>query len=230
MGPPNNRESKMKRFVVLALSAVAFISVAGTFDTEDYFSMTLPDDWIRIPPEVLDVYPGTAMEGEVAPVETYDYGFQLESAGEWFSYPCILVQVRNNVGRYTTGELAQFMEQQGDVVDARLERDNTFYSGIVEKDGVAVMIGRQLTEYGFIQLNGFCAAESLPEYEEAFRSAFASLKIDEAIRYKPQLTDNAPVWRGINLGILGLALVLSALVGGVLWFIYAMILRMIRRK
>lgn len=216
-----------KQLIAACMVMLAVVAGAGTFETEDLFSITLPSGWVRMPDNVMLTYAeNVAQQSPDAPAEVYDYGFQLESAQEWFSYPCILVQVQN-IGRFSTGDLERFAQNaEGEVSSMN---NDTLFMDVHEMDGVKVLVARQLTEYGFIELSGFATADTFEEYEAAFRDAFSSLQIDELLQYKPQITDNAPVVGSINLGKVVLVFVQAALIGGGLWLVYGLLKRLIRR-
>lgn len=211
----------MKKVVAICLVSLAVSAGAGTFETEDLFSITLPHGWVRMPDDVLVSY-------AEAKNEVYDYGFQLSDAEKWLAYPCILVQA-NYDGRYSTGDLERFAEDSGGNI-ADYDAGKALFTEVLVQDGIKVLVGRQLTEYGFIELKGFAPEEAFDEYEGVFREAFSKLKIDELIQYKPQITDNAPVVGNINLGKAVIVCVQAALIGGVLWLVYSLIKRTVTRS
>lgn len=219
----------MKTKLIACLAAVALSAVGGTFETDDMFSITLPEGWVAIPDTVLAEYSDSlAVSEEAEEVQWYDYGYQLGETGEWLTYPCILVQV-NMMGRYSTGAMERFKASAStDAVS--LANKNTLLMEVRERDGVKVLAGRQLTEYGYIELTGFAPADEFDQYADVFRSIFSSLVIDEAIAYKPRLSDNAPVIGSINLGKVLAVCVQGALVGAVLWGVYTLLRRTFRHK
>ncbi len=218
-----------KRVITLYLAALVVSAGAGSFETEDLFSIALPKGWVRMPDDVLVSYAEAAAEtASEEPAQVYDYGFQLSSSEEWFSYPCILVQVKN-IGRFSTGDLERFAEStEGST--SQLNDDKSLIIEVHERDGIDVLVGRQLTEYGYIELSGFAPADTFSEYEGVFREAFSNLKLDDRILYKPRITDNAPVIGNINLGKVFLVCLQAAVVGGVLWLIYGLLKRLLKRK
>src|SRR5688572_25638329 len=62
---------------------------------QDNFVLALPDTWKEIPKEVLDDFSEkmSAMAPQ-AEKQHYNYGYQTDSP-DWFTYPYILVQVKN---------------------------------------------------------------------------------------------------------------------------------------
>jgi len=219
----------MKRAITIALAVLSISAYAGTFETEDLFSITLPDGWVRMPDDVLISYAETMAENSVdeeAPF--YDYGFQLNSSDGWLTYPCVMVQV-NYTGRYATGDLDRYAEDAGGE-NVQLNDAKDLFMDVREQNGVKILIARQLTEYGFIELSGFAPEETFAQYENIFRDAFSTLKLDEKIQYKPQITDNAPVVGSINIGKVVLVGIQAALVGGVLWLVYVLLKGVLKRS
>ena len=220
----------MKMIITVCFAAMALSSFGETFYTEDGFSINLPDYWIQVPPAVLQNYEEQQVASEAIDDVSlvYDYGFQLDYGdGVWLTYPCILVQVQN-VGRFSTGDLERFRQTaEGDAAD--LAEDKTLFLDIRTQGNIKTLVGRQLTEYGYIELTGFATVDQFESYESVFREAFSTLGIDELIKYKPQITDNAPVVGSVNLGKVLLIVVESALIGGVLWFVYSLVKRAVRK-
>ena len=216
---------------VMTACAVAFsISICGaeTFETADYFSITLPDGWIEVPSEVLNDFSEQMAAEEAAVAPVYDYAFQADSSSGWLSYPCVLVQVRNNAGRFASGDLKRFAEGvSGD--DANLEGNSTLFMEVREQDGVKILFGRQLTEYGYIEMTGFAPADLFEQYKSVFEDSFSSLTISDEISYKPRFTDNAPVVGSVNLGKVLLVCLQAAVVGGGLWLVYSLLRRKLKR-
>ena len=243
----------MKRTIALCCLATALSAVGDTFQTYDQFSITLPPGWFWMPENALNQFAQSidALSPET-PGQVYDYGFQYGNTDKWFTYPYILIQVRP-VGRIPTGEMARYskvkrgMEESLDQVreglasvlaeasagDPVFDDENRILwtsmsmelqSGVLVRSLIAV----KLTETGLIQLSGYATADTYDEYEPIFREAFATIELDEAIRYVPQITDHAPVIGNINLGKVFILCLQAALAGGVLWILYALIRRSVR--
>ena len=218
----------IKRVISAGVVALAVSVTAGTFETEDYFAITLPDGWVQVPASVLANFSERMNDEDTeAATPMYDYGFQADSSSGWLSYPCVLVQVRN-IGRFASGDLERFAEEvEGS--DVSLEGNSTLFMEVREQNGVKVLFGRQLTEYGFIEMTGFATTETFDEYKSMFEETFASLAIDDVLKYKPRMTDNAPVVGSVNLGKVFVIFVQAALVGAALWFVYSMVRRKLKR-
>jgi hypothetical protein len=201
---------------------------AGAFETEDLFSITLPDGWVRMPDQVLISYAEqmekAAPEGDAS---YFDYGFQLADEETPLAYPCVLIQV-HYLGRFATGDLERFARNFGGE-NAHLNDDKTLFTAVQEQDGVKILIGRQLTEYGFIELKGFATADTFDRYAPVFDEAFSNLSLDDRILYQPRITDNAPVVGSINVGKVVVVFIQAAVVGALLWLVYGFIRSKIRR-
>ncbi|MBN2164103.1 MAG: hypothetical protein JXR25_07185 [Pontiellaceae bacterium] len=213
---------------VITACAVALTLSAGaeTFETEDFFAITIPDSWVQVPVSVLENF-AEQVESEDASVPPYDYAFQADASAGWLSYPCILVQVRN-IGRFASGDLERFAQDAaGD--DVNLGGNSTLFMEVREQDGVKILFGRQLTEYGFIEMTGYAPAESFDEYKGIFEETFSTLKIGDEISYKPRFTDNAPVIGSVNLGKVLVICVQASIVGAGLWLVYSLFRRKLKR-
>lgn len=224
--------------------AAALFAHGETFHTDKKFSITLPDDWIEIPKNVLDAYSdNVAKLSPDTPKQIYDYGYQLRGSEKWLDYPYILVQVKNT-GRVPSGELSRYkklkagfkkgLEQLGEdlskimsdttIGEPFYDKENTMLwmsmSAEVRDSGtVKALIGVKLTEKGVIQLNGYSQQENFAKYKDVYTKAFSSLAVNDSIKYRPQITDAAPVIGSINMGEVLTSGIKSALIGGVIGLI-----------
>ena len=244
----------MNKLITICILSMVITAGGDTFDTYDQFSVTLPTGWVWMPRNVLIQYAKTIDKlAPDTPSQFYDYGFQYRNSDDWFTYPYILIQVKN-VGRIPTGEMARYRKVRSGMEEG-LDQVREGYSSVIteavagepefdyerkilwtsmsmdlqDKGQVRALIAVKLTEKGLIQLNGYATSETFDEYEPVFREAFATLEVDEAIRYKPQITDNAPVIGNINLGKVLIVCIQGAIAGGVLWIVYALVRKAIRR-
>jgi hypothetical protein len=219
----------VKRTIAACIAAVAVSASGAVFETDDGFSITLPDGWVQIPGTVIANYSDRINDEEETNgvAQAYDYGYQMNGSAGWLSYPCILVQV-NASARFPTGSMVRYLET-AEGVEASLSEDKTLLMGVREQNGIKCLFARQLTEYGFIELTGFAPADSFDDHVDVFKQVFSSLSIDESIGYQPRLTDNAPVIGGINMGKVLVVCIQGALVGGALAFVYILIRRKLKR-
>ena len=71
-----------------------------TFNAGSDYQISLPNNWVEIPREVLDQYQRVMSELS-GTRKTYDYGYQLSPIKKWLQYPYILVSV------VRTGKIAE---------------------------------------------------------------------------------------------------------------------------
>jgi hypothetical protein len=224
-----------KRTIAVCIASIAVAVCGETFETDDEFSITLPDGWVQIPGSVLqDFSENIDQLSPDSPPEVYDYGYQMENGGKWLAYPYVLVQIRPE-GRIPSGELARFQrmipEAEGiDLSEVRFgesayDKENQILWSTLSMqppDGepVKALIAVKLTELGYIRFTGCAADASFDEYEKLFISAFSSVRMGESIAYKPQFSDGMPVIGGIMTGKVLIWFIQAVLIGGVLWLVY----------
>jgi len=235
----------MKKTIAVCILAIAVSANGKTFETDDGFSITLPDGWVQIPGSVLQSFAAKVDElSPDTPRQVYDYGYQMDGDGRWLTYPYILVQVRPE-GRIPSGELARYQElrsQKGDIDLSEVRFGASTYdkehqilwsmltAPAQDGESAKALIAVKLTELGYIRLTGCATETSFDEYEKVFREAFSSLGIDEFIAYKPQFADTMPVIGGILTGKVILWSVQAVVIGGVLWLVYIRIKRLARKS
>ena len=234
----------MKRTIALCIAAIALSVNGGTFETDDGFSINLPDGWVQIPGSVLQAF--SAKMGDRSPdtpPQIYDYGYQMGGDGRWLTYPYVLVQVRPE-GRIPSGELARYETTSSqlenvDLSGARFgestyDKENhilwsTLTTPVQDGETAKALVAVKLTELGYIRLTGCAAEDSFDEYERVFREAFSSLELDESIAYQPQFGDAMPVIGGIMTGKVLLWCIQAVVIGGILWLVYILIKRLARK-
>lgn len=241
----------VKGFVAL-LIAFTVVAVQGeTFQTEDQFSISLPEDWIEIPKPMLDTYVDNVDQQTTdVPTQYYDYGYQLMDS-TWLTYPYILVEVLP-YGRLPSGELKRLAMSEEGVGEVSDEGFDAMFSKVtngtrtydsehqmlwttlaIENAGgtpIKALVGVKLTEVGLIRLTGCATTATFDLYAGIFREAFSNLDVDEAIRYKPGLTDESPVMGRINVYRILLWCVGAVVFGGAFWLIKIGIVRMIQSR
>ena len=234
----------MKRTIAACIAAIAISACGETFETRDDFSITLPDGWVQIPGSVLQGVAAKLDElSPDTPRQVYDYGYQIDDDGQWLTYPYILGQFRP-AGRIPSGELARYQKmssQMGDIDlsevrfgESTYDKENlilwsTITAHTLDGEAVKALVAVKLTELGYIRFTG-CATEALfDEYEKVFRNAFSSLGMGESIAYKPQFADAMPVIGGIITGKIVLWCIQAVVIGGVLWLVYILLKRLVRK-
>ena len=87
---PTQGMQVMKRTIAACILAIA-VSVSGkTFETDDEFSINLPDEWVQIPGSVLQSFSAKMDElSPDTPQQVYDYGYQIDDDGRWLTYPYV---------------------------------------------------------------------------------------------------------------------------------------------
>jgi hypothetical protein len=231
--------------IAACFAAIAVFANGETFETDDDFSITLPDGWIQIP--------GGALQGfsenidhlsPDTPRQVYDYGYQMGNDGKWLTYPYVLVQVRPE-GRIPSGELARFQmmsPKQGAINLSEISFGESAYDKenqilwstltMQPQEGMPVkaLIAVKLTELGYIRFTGCATEASFDEYEKVFIEAFSSLGMHESIVYKPQFADSMPVIGGIMTGRVLIWFIQAVAIGGVLWLVYSLLKRAARKR
>jgi hypothetical protein len=235
----------MKRTIAACIAAIALSAGGETFETDDEFSITLPDGWIQVPGSVLQSFSAKMDElSPDTPRQVYDYGYQIENDGKWLTYPYILGQFRP-AGRIPWGELARYQKMSSQVGDIGLSEMrvgeptydkehqilwSTLTTHTETGEAVKALVAVKLTELGYIRLTGCATEGSFNEYEKVFRDAFSSLVINESIAYKPQFGDGMPVIGGIMTGKVLIWIVQAIVIGGALWLVYFLLKRLARKS
>ena len=83
-------------------SMVSAVQLDQTFHADHDFTIHLPDGWIEVPKAEIDrKMAAIRSQYPNAPLELFEYAYQLDSSGHWLEYPYIAIQVRH------TGKLTQ---------------------------------------------------------------------------------------------------------------------------
>jgi uncharacterized protein len=244
------RSSSQKRFI--------FGEDERLRSTETYkkngFSITLPTGWIEIPREEIDEYEnGIATIAPDASVKHFDYGFQSETALNWFEYPYMIIRIDNN-GRIVQSALEEMAESiDNDMFNTESKGLSQIMSDIklgqaaydkksrmvwmyvefnMENFGpVSGISGIIPTEKGFIQVNGYSRREDFSTYENIFKLIAESVLPEPEIVYKPRWSDNLPpfIARIHWEKVIGKAIA-GAILAGVVSSIYALIGALRKKK
>lgn len=240
-------ESLFFFLIIMTISSIAYGEVKIE---KNGYVISLPDEWIEIPSEVLEKY--EKMVSVLAPnakKQHYDCGFQLSGKENWLDYPYVIIQVKNT-GRITESELAKIQDfsmqktldeegknfsavmsniQAGDMI---YDKENKIIWMRVEADvkeigPISGISGMILTEKGLIQVNAYSLKEDYATYEPVFRSIVKSVTPSPELAYKSKWFDSLPVsLTGINWGKVGSKAVGGAIIAGII----ALIIGIIRRK
>ncbi len=199
---------------------VVFVSLSDPIQAIDLhqmtdFSISLPDEWVEIPRDVIDTY-----EEEIsnlapnAPIQHYDYGFQLGSTDKWFEYPYILIQV-NKMGRIPESQIEKlekyslqesFDEKNNnlssimsDIKVGKMYYDNEakiiwlrIESNVVDVGHISGLAGMIPSEKGFFQVSGYSLKDDYSTYEPIFRAITVSVVPSIELVYNPRWTNSLP--------------------------------------
>jgi len=226
----------MKSFIIILMIFICSSASAKEFETKDNFTLLIPDNWLEIPPYVLreaEAYALKISNGKT--VLKYDYGFQLSSAFNWLEYPYIFVQI-NRDRRIAPREMKDQLQLQDDFNKgiehvkknsaetlSNIAKDefrydessNTLWSSysmhVTNIGQIKGVTGMKLTQFGFIQVNGYAKEEEFEKYAPVFRSLVNDMLIDEEYKYSPKFTDNIPTIFGVDLTKIAVGAVLGAI-------------------
>jgi hypothetical protein len=204
------------------------------------FSISLPDEWVEIPRDVIDAYQKEIKRlSPNAPALHCDYGFQLGSAQNWFEFPYILVRISNK-GRIPESQLQKF---QGHDIKESLDKYRSGLGSIMSNiqggkmvyDKQTRMIWMRIdanvpnkgptssltaivpTERGFIQTVGYCLREDYPIYEPIFQWVALSVSPEPGLAYKPKWSDSlSPSVTGIDWAKVAGKAIAYAVIGGII--------------
>jgi len=189
---------------------------ADEFIATEGFHLVLPDDWVEIPRQALDLSSKYIAKHEPAlEKQAYDYGFQRRNAERWFVYPYILIRVKNT-GRVPEAFLKPNKKYKNKMQEAciQLEKKTTLVSQTAIEDpwydegmhalwlttsmdikdvGPVKMLGAViLTERGAINIFGYSLKKEFHQDKELLQNIITSISLDKSLRYKPRITDSLP--------------------------------------
>ncbi|MHC4269868.1 MAG: hypothetical protein ACYSWS_06065 [Planctomycetota bacterium] len=218
------------------------------YKTDDGFTMYLPENWVEIPNKFLKQYSDKI--SQLAPQigkQVYDYGFQLTHVDTWMTYPYILVQVKRT-GRISEEKLGQYkqindvfseqIEEVGDSISnilSNTQLDETLYDttnqilwinisfDLQDTGKVNAQIAVKLTEFGVIQVIGYATENTFASFQPLYQEVAKQIRLDDAIKYKPRLVDNANADEGIDkrrvLTAILLGTIIGVVIGLTIWFV-----------
>jgi hypothetical protein len=225
-------------FLISTFTAVSIAN--GSEFHKNGFSISLPDEWVEIPEDVIDTTEEKlAKLNPNAQMPKADYGFQLSSSKNWFEYPYILIII-NNSGRIPESQLKKleeypfkkvFNETQNELssIISDLEAGKIVYDkqaklmwmrteanvppeGLIS--GISCMVP---TETGFIQISGYSLRDNFPIYEAIFQSVALSVSPEPQLAYKSKWSDSLPpALAGIDWGKVAGKAIVYGLIGGII--------------
>lgn len=224
----------MKRFFLVVLTMLTMFARGETFKAGEVYSITLPEGWCELSKLFLTDFAERVRKNMAWPEpQPYDYAYQIgEEAGLEFQFPCILVEVVP--GRLLPATLNQLAEEADKSQEAVYDKQNRiFWTTEIETMGEDQRLVRRValkqTKDGFIRFTGCIPEDGYAEFRPTFEKAVTAVEVNEEIRYKPGWFDDLSPVFGLNTGQLILWGLQSILVGGILWGIYILIKRTIRR-
>jgi len=232
----------LKRIIALfAIVNLLLLSAAAAekdFPTQQGFTIVLSDDWVEIPRNVLDDLSATMARMSSAPVQKWDYGYQLASATNWAQYPYILVQVKEE-GRIRESELANYKKVSADMNEG-LKKAEKSMDGILSDStmgetvyddqnhilfstmqmnvrAIGPVLGVtavKLTEKGAVQFMGYTLEKDASIYVPFYKKAAIDVRLPEDLVYKPRASDSGFDWSHV-----GRSAIIGGLVGGMIGLI-----------
>lgn len=208
---------------ILIIISVVFVLpgiVSGTeftqrFNAKEGFTLKLPDNWVRIPGEILDEHSMklqlTAPDAEKS---AYDYGFQLSGAEHWFACPYILIWL-NKSGRIPEGKMEKLTKEKKGLkpIEERISGipntkvgevlydsdDHTLWmTFMADAEKVKGLIATKLTRKGCIQIICYAEDKDFNEYRKLFEDIVKNIYLSKDLEYKPRITDSIPIISQIN--------------------------------
>jgi hypothetical protein len=191
-------------------------SLAVNTINKDIFSITLPDEWVELPKNVLIEMENTlTRQFPKLQIPHHDYVFQLKNAKRYYEYPYIIIQV-NNKGRMPESELYKMenyspqrqiekIEKGSGSMLSNIQLGKMYYdatAGIVWFKGestvsgvgqIAGVSGLVLTENGSIQVVGWALKDNFQVYEPVFQQAILSVTPIQYLKYRPNSNVNLPL-------------------------------------
>lgn len=202
---------------------------AAVFDKEA-FTITLPDTWVEVPPEVLSAYmEELKRQAPTATVPVYDYAFQPDNKG-WLTYPYVLVQISRS-GKIPQEELQSInkIDMNSDAIKSQADgygglldnvtlgqlsydtKTNTAWlKSDVDVAGTGKVLGisgMHLTNKGTIAVHAYAKAAEFDDRLPEFTKLISSVTIAEIHQYDNTAIDWNRVGKQILLACMAGALV-----------------------
>lgn len=244
------------RILTLLVTALTGWSTTGlsaaSFDEKAHgFTITLPDGWQAIPREILENYSAQMASRSGGKVkEQYALGYQRGYQGQWLVHPYILVQVKET-GRIPDGQLRQMksfhagaergLNKASDSLGGLLTSaalGETLYDATnrciwmhytIDLAGVGSIKGVTcgfLTEKGMLLFHCYGRSSEFSALLPVFQQALASVKISEALKYRPRLGDGA----GLDFSRVIRAAIIGGIIGGSVLLALGLVVRLTRKK
>ncbi|MBN2685904.1 MAG: hypothetical protein JXR40_11545 [Pontiellaceae bacterium] len=223
----------MKRVFVVVLTMLTIFAHGETFKAGEVYTISLPEGWCELSePFLSDFAERVRRNMEWAEPQPYDYAYQVgEEYGLNFKFPCILVNIVP--GRLLPPKLQLLADQAKKSDEARYDKEHRiFWTTEIETMGDEKLVRRialKQTKDGFIRFIGCVPEDGYAEFRPTFEKAVISAVVNEEIRYKPSLFEDLPPIFGLNTGLIIQWTLQSLLIGGLLWGVYVLVKRAVRR-
>ena len=198
--------------VVLGIpSAVTAAELTQEIRTRDGFTMYLPEDWVRIPDNVMEERFNAAWAlMEIPDTPPVVHAFGLRNAADPVAFPLIVIHISRD-GRWPDIEVAKLDQLRKHIAEEfkkgkaewrRLSLDlqlgETLYDPehqtiwtlvSLQSEGGArfrALLGTRLTREGFIQLVCTAEEDEFEKYNRLFVDIVLNIKIDPGLAYKPR--------------------------------------------
>jgi hypothetical protein len=223
----------MKRFFVVVLTMLTIVARGETFKAGEVYSINLPEGWCELSKPFLDDYAERVRRSmEWVESQPYDYAYQVgEEYGLNFKFPCILVEVVS--GRLPSSKLQQLADEAEESAEARYDKEHRiFWTTEAETAGDTRVIRRSAlkqTKEGFIRFTGCVLEDEYADFRPIFEKSMLVLEVNKDLRFKPSWFEDLPPIFGVNTGQVIRWTLESLFFGGLLWVIYILIKRIVRR-
>jgi hypothetical protein len=218
------------------------------FDTDDGFSVRLPNDWQQVPADILKQLNVKMSELSTLP-QSWQYAYQPKLSAHWLAYPYILIRVipgRKSAAQFKMGFETETQTQEG--IDEATKKASGLLSGLQvsdysydEKNLTAALLttanirgiglvqgftGLKLMESGVVQCSAYCTAATKNQYVPLFRDAFNNIQLSDSSIYRPGIFDSVPYLGSINWG----GTQERVIIGGIVALVLGMILRAVKKR
>jgi len=232
-------------FIIISVVFVLAGIVSGAeftqrFNAKEGFTLKLPDNWVRIPGEILDEHSRKLqLAAPDAEKSAYDYGFQLSGAEHWFACPYILIWL-NKTGRIPEGKMKKLTKEKigSKPIEEKISGipntevgevlydpdDHTLWmTFMADAEKVKGLIATKLTRKGCIQIICYAEDKDFNEYRKLFEDIVNNIYLSKDLEYKPRITDSIPIISQINFDKLFSHVFTGALLIAAIWLLLSRI-------
>ncbi|MCJ8327221.1 MAG: hypothetical protein MJK08_09000 [Campylobacterales bacterium] len=197
------------KFIFLVLFSIMLNLSAKdiTIKADKYYNIKIPSNWINIPKYKLKELENNILK-TTGVVSVYNYGYQTTEVKRWFEYPYVLIRVSVK-GKINEKSLTNYKKIKSGINDGLniaknkvkdsisnasigkilYEPENHILWSKINIDAkedvkLQVITAIKLTEYGFIQFNGYSFKKDMYKYEPIFKRMIYNIKLKEKDIYK----------------------------------------------